>query len=117
MAKKTDNKFEHIEDISPFDEALLDEFFSLIARTTLRLTAQLERGILHERVKARMERARAQGHRIGRSRNWIRKASEAVLEQLWSVSGSVRYCAVKLQVNTKPSVTPHWKDLSMPRKR
>ncbi len=113
MAKKTDSKFEHIEDISHRDEALLDEFFSLIARITLRLTAQLERGISRERVKAGMERARAQGHRIGRSSNWIRKASEAVLGQLWSVSGSVRYC----EVNTKPLVTPHWKDSSMPRKR
>ena len=39
MAKKTDNKFEHIEEVSQLDEALLDEFFSLIARITLRLTA------------------------------------------------------------------------------
>ncbi len=38
MAKKTDNKLEHIEEVSPVDEALLDEFFSLIARVTLRLT-------------------------------------------------------------------------------
>ena len=117
MSKKTDNKFDRIEDVSQLDEALLDEFFSLIARITLHLTAQLERGILRERVKAGMGRARAQGHRIGRSRNWIRKASEAVLGQLWSVSGSVRYCAVKLQVNIETSVTPHWKDSSMPRKR
>ena len=40
MAKKTDNKFEHIEEVSPLDEALLDEFFSLVARITLRLTAK-----------------------------------------------------------------------------
>ena len=117
MAKKSNNKLEHIKEVSPVDEALLDEFFSLIARITLRLADQLERGILRERVKAGMEKARAQGHRIGRSRNWIRKASKAVLEQLWSVSGSVRCCAVKLQVNIETSVTPHWKDSSMPRKR
>ena len=117
MAKKTDNKLDRIEDVSQLDEALLDEFFALIARITLRLTAQLERGILREMVKVGMERARAQGHRIGRSSNWIGKASEAVLGQLWSVSGSARYYAVKLQVNTKTSVTPHWEDSSMPRKR
>jgi DNA invertase Pin-like site-specific DNA recombinase len=69
MAKKTDNKFDRIEDVSQLDEALLDEFFSLIARIILRLTAQLERYILRERVKTGMERARAQGHRIGRSSN------------------------------------------------
>jgi len=39
MAKKTDNKFGHIEEVSSLDESLLDEFFSLIARITLRLTA------------------------------------------------------------------------------
>ncbi len=40
MAKKTDNKLEHIEEVSPVDEALLDEFFSLIARIAIRLTAK-----------------------------------------------------------------------------
>ena len=40
MAKKTDNKFEHIEEVSPLDEALLDEFLSLVARITLRLTTK-----------------------------------------------------------------------------
>ena len=40
MAKKTDNKLDHFEEGSPLDEALLDEFFSLIARVTLRLTAK-----------------------------------------------------------------------------
>ncbi len=40
MAKKTDNKLKHIEEVSPLDEALLDEFFSLIASITLRLTAK-----------------------------------------------------------------------------
>lgn len=40
MSKKTDNKFDRIEDVSQLDEALLDEFFSLIARVTLRLTAK-----------------------------------------------------------------------------
>ncbi len=117
MAKKNDNKLDHFEEVSPLDEALLDELSPIVARIAIRLTAQLERGILRERVKAGMERARAQGHRIGRSRNWIRKASEAVLGQLWSVSVSVRCCTVKLQVNIETSVTPHWKDSSMPRKR
>ena len=40
MAKKTDNKLEHIGEVSPVDEALLDEFFSLIARIAIRLTAK-----------------------------------------------------------------------------
>lgn len=40
MAKKTDNKLDHFEEVSPLDEALLDEFFSLIARIMLRLTAE-----------------------------------------------------------------------------
>jgi hypothetical protein len=40
MAKKTDSKFDHFEEVSTLDEALLDEFFSLIARITLRLTAK-----------------------------------------------------------------------------
>ena len=41
MVKKTDNRLDHIEEISPLDEALLDEFFSLIAMITLRLTAKV----------------------------------------------------------------------------
>ena len=40
MAKRLNNKFDHREDLSSLDEALLDEFFSLIARITLRLTAK-----------------------------------------------------------------------------
>ena len=44
---------------SPFGEAL---YYITVAY------AQLERGILRERVKAGMDRARKQGHRIGRPR-------------------------------------------------
>lgn len=40
MAKKTDNKLDHIEEVFPVDEALLNEFFSLIARIAIRLTAK-----------------------------------------------------------------------------
>ncbi len=40
MAKKTDNKLDRIEEVSPIDEALLYEFFSLIARIAIRLTAK-----------------------------------------------------------------------------
>ncbi len=48
-----------LDTTSPFGEAL---YYITMAY------AQLERGILRERVKAGMERARAQGHRIGRPR-------------------------------------------------
>ena len=48
-----------LDTTSPFGEAL---FHITIAY------AQLERGILRERVKAGMERARKQGHKIGRPR-------------------------------------------------
>ena len=48
--------------------------------------AQLERGILRERVKAGMERARKQGHKIGRPRVMDRRGFKrrfgAVLELL-----------------------------------
>ena len=46
-----------LDTTSPFGEAL---YYITVAY------AQLERGILRERVKAGMDRARKQGHRIGR---------------------------------------------------
>ncbi len=48
-----------LDTTSPFGEAL---YYITMAY------AQLERGILRERVKAGMERARQQGHKIGRPR-------------------------------------------------
>jgi len=48
-----------LDTTSPFGEAL---YYITVAY------AQLERGILRERVKAGMERARQQGHKIGRPR-------------------------------------------------
>lgn len=48
-----------LDTTSPFGEAL---YYITVAY------AQLERGILRERVKAGMERARREGHRIGRPR-------------------------------------------------
>ena len=48
-----------LDTTSPFGEAL---YYITVAY------AQLERGILRERVKAGMDRARAQGHKIGRPR-------------------------------------------------
>jgi putative DNA-invertase from lambdoid prophage Rac len=53
-----------LDTTSPFGEAL---YYITIAY------AQLERGILRERVKAGMERARRQGHRIGRPKVTDRK--------------------------------------------
>ncbi|MBN2074539.1 MAG: recombinase family protein, partial [Dehalococcoidales bacterium] len=53
-----------IDTTSPFGEAL---FYITCAY------AQLERGILRERVKAGMERARKQGHKIGRPKVTDRK--------------------------------------------
>lgn len=40
MAKGITNKPEHHEEISPHDEVILDEFFSLIARIAIRLTSK-----------------------------------------------------------------------------
>lgn len=66
-----------LDTTSPFGEAL---YYITVAY------AQLERGILRERVKAGMERARAQGHQIGRPRVMDRKGFKsrfgAVLERL-----------------------------------
>jgi len=66
-----------LDTTSPFGEAL---YYITMAY------AQLERGILRERVKAGMERARAQGHQIGRPRVMDRRGFKgrfgAVLERL-----------------------------------
>jgi hypothetical protein len=43
MGKGLNNKPEHIEEISTRDEVLLNEFFSLIARITIRLTTKADR--------------------------------------------------------------------------
>ena len=40
MAKGTTNKPKHNEGSSPYDEVILDEFFSLIARIAIRLTSK-----------------------------------------------------------------------------
>lgn len=40
MAKGTTDKSEYHEEISPRDEMILDEFFSLIARIVIRLTSK-----------------------------------------------------------------------------
>jgi hypothetical protein len=40
MAKGPTNKSRHHEEFSPWDEVLLDEFFSIIARITMRLTSK-----------------------------------------------------------------------------
>ena len=74
-----------LDTTSPFGEAL---YYITVAY------AQLERGILKERVKAGMERARAQGHQIGRPRVMDRKGFKsrfgAVLERL--TQGQVSRC-------------------------
>ena len=64
--------------------------------------AQLERGILRERVKAGMDRARKQGHRIGRpkvtERKGFRKRFGAVLERLRAGDLSKRKAARELGI-------------------
>jgi DNA invertase Pin-like site-specific DNA recombinase len=66
-----------LDTTSPFGEAL---YYITVAY------AQLERGILRERVKAGMERARRQGHHIGRPRVTDRRGFKrrfgVVLERL-----------------------------------
>jgi putative DNA-invertase from lambdoid prophage Rac len=66
-----------LDTTSPFGEAL---YYITVAY------AQLERGILRERVKAGMARAKAQGHQIGRPRVMDRKGFRGrfgvVLERL-----------------------------------
>ena len=64
--------------------------------------AQLERGILRERVKAGMDRARKQGHRIGRprvtERRGFRRRFGAVLERLRAGDLSKRKAARELGI-------------------
>ena len=64
--------------------------------------AQLERGILRERVRAGMERARKQGHKIGRPRVMDRRGFKrrfgAVLEHLQKGDISRRQAAKELDI-------------------
>jgi DNA invertase Pin-like site-specific DNA recombinase len=82
-----------LDTTSPFGEAL---YYITVAY------AQLERGILRERVKAGMERARRQGHRIGRPRVISRKGFQArfgaVLERLTQNQVSRRQAAQQLGI-------------------
>jgi DNA invertase Pin-like site-specific DNA recombinase len=82
-----------LDTTSPFGEAL---YYITVAY------AQLERGILRERVKAGMERARRQGHRIGRPRVTDRRGFKAsygaVLERLDQGLVSRRKAALELNI-------------------
>jgi len=82
-----------LDTTSPFGEAL---YYITVAY------AQLERGILRERVKAGMERARRQGHRIGRPRVTERRGFKpsygAVLERLDNRTMSRRQAARELGI-------------------
>jgi DNA invertase Pin-like site-specific DNA recombinase len=81
-----------LDTTSPFGEAL---YYITMAY------AQLERGILRERVKAGMDRARAQGHQIGRPRVMDRRGFKgrfgAVLERLRL--GQVSRCQAARELN------------------
>ena len=85
-----------LDTTSPFGEAL---YYITVAY------AQLERGILRERVRAGMDRARKQGHRIGRPRVQTGRASIVVLEQFWSGSGLEMF-PVAAPPTSSASVTP-----------
>ncbi|MBM3943363.1 MAG: recombinase family protein [SAR202 cluster bacterium] len=82
-----------LDTTSPFGEAL---FHITIAY------AQLERGILRERVKAGMERARKEGKQIGRPSVYVRKGFrprlQNVLERLDKKEISRRQAAKELKV-------------------
>lgn len=82
-----------LDTTSPFGEAL---YYITVAY------AQLERGILRERVKAGMERARKQGHRIGRPSVWDRKGFKRgfgdILERLSAGEVSRREAARELGI-------------------
>jgi DNA invertase Pin-like site-specific DNA recombinase len=82
-----------LDTTSPFGEAL---YYITIAY------AQLERGILRERVKAGMARARLQGHHIGRpkvtDRHGFLQRFGAVLERLNSGELSRRKAALELGI-------------------
>jgi putative DNA-invertase from lambdoid prophage Rac len=82
-----------LDTTSPFGEAL---YYITVAY------AQLERGILRERVIAGMNRARQQGHRIGRPKVIDRKGFKsrygAVLERLTQNQVSRRKAALELGI-------------------
>ena len=82
-----------LDTTSPFGEAL---YYITVAY------AQLERGILRERVKAGMERARKQGRKIGRPSVWVRKGFKGrfgdILERLGNGSLSRRQAARELSI-------------------
>jgi len=82
-----------LDTTSPFGEAL---YYITMAY------AQLERGILRERVKAGMERARKQGHRIGRPKVTDKRGFKhrfgAVLERLRRGELSRRQAARELDI-------------------
>jgi len=81
-----------LDTTSPFGEAL---YYITVAY------AQLERGILRERVKAGMERARKQGHKIGRPRVTDRRGFKrrfgGILERL--EHGQVSRCQAARELN------------------
>jgi DNA invertase Pin-like site-specific DNA recombinase len=82
-----------LDTTSPFGEAL---YYITVAY------AQLERGILRERVKAGMDRAKKQGKRIGRpkvtDRRGFKKRFGAILERLHDGSISRRQAARELNI-------------------
>jgi DNA invertase Pin-like site-specific DNA recombinase len=82
-----------LDTTSPFGEAL---YYITVAY------AQLERGILRERVKAGMDRARKQGKRIGRprvtDRRGFQKRFGAILERLIRGEISRRQAAKELNI-------------------
>jgi len=82
-----------LDTTSPFGEAL---YYITVAY------AQLERGILRERVKAGMDRARKQGHKIGRpkviDRQGFKRRFGAVLERLRHGQVSRRQAARDLDI-------------------
>jgi DNA invertase Pin-like site-specific DNA recombinase len=82
-----------LDTTSPFGEAL---YYITVAY------AQLERGILRERVKAGMDRARKQGHRIGRPKVTERRGFNthfgAILERLRRGEISRRRAAKELSI-------------------
>jgi len=82
-----------LDTTSPFGEAL---YYITVAY------AQLERGILRERVKAGMDRARKQGHRIGRPKVTDRRGFNTrfgdILERLRSGEISRRRAAKDLGI-------------------
>jgi DNA invertase Pin-like site-specific DNA recombinase len=82
-----------LDTTSPFGEAL---YYITVAY------AQLERGILRERVKAGMDRARKQGRRIGRPRVTDRRGFSshfgAILERLTQGLISRRQAAKELRI-------------------